>query len=227
MTRIVVLLCITVCAAAQTEFELQANTEYVLRVPAGYDKWPLIADSAGGGAQWCYVNRANRPTVQTLCIDKAVSLGATYAPDTLAMVTIVGKSSVNVVLKDGRSGWVARELVDMTQEQRKSLEEQQAKEQAYIASLPKLRSGSSEVLVATSTDCARDYKTIVEFGRRNGTGVEYRKKILELISLGCAKNLPSGTAITVSHRDKDFVEFCAYDGPKKGTCGVALAEHVH
>jgi integrase len=35
--------------------------------------------------------------------------------------------------------------------------ERQAKERAYIATLPKLQSGSSEALMATSIDCARDY----------------------------------------------------------------------
>jgi len=234
---------------------LEIGTEYVLRVPNGYDKWPLIAGSAS--SEWCYLSRGNRDDVQSLCLNA----GATYTPNTPATVELLSTvlervSSVKVVLGDGRSGWVARELVDMTQEQRKEYEAdqlarakrlanakalqakqatlarakdaaKQAKEQAFVATLPKLQGGSNEVLVATSTDCARDYKSVVDLGRRNGTGVEYRKKILELISLGCAVDLPTGTAIIVSHRDQELVNFCAYNGPKKGTCGVALIESVH
>jgi hypothetical protein len=104
----------------------------------------------------------------------------------------------------------------------------QAKERVYVAGLPKLWSGSSnEVLVATSQDCARDYKAIVEFGRKNGTGIEFRKRIVELVSLGCAVYMPAGTAIVVSRKDADYVRFCAHGGTMKGTCGIALSEHVH
>jgi len=178
-----------------------------------------------------------------------------YSPGEKIKVLGYDSSVVNVSIGDGHSGWVARELVEITKEQlqeyearqaanakqladAKALEakkaakaraeqaERQAKERAYIATLPKLQNGSNEVLVATSEDCARDYRSILDFGRKNGTGVEYRKKILGLISLGCAVAFPPDTAILISHRDKDFVAFCAYDGAKKGTCGVALPEQV-
>jgi hypothetical protein len=232
------------------QFPLHADTEYVLNVPPGYDRWALSGQD--GGADWCYASRGRPSDIASLCFDKK----PTYASGTSATVELIGDASVKVVLKDGRTGWVARELIGMTPEQKRAYEteqgarakrvaeakaqaakrvaearakeaEKEAKERAFIATLPKLRSGSSEVLVATSGDCARDYKGIIEFGRRNGTGIEYRKKVLELISLGCATNLPSGTAINISRRDRDFVTFCAYDGPKRGTCGVALSEHVH
>jgi hypothetical protein len=236
--------------SAQTMFELEADTAYVLKVPSGYESWVLFRDAPG--SEWCYYSREKRNDVEKLCFDG----GPTYSPNAMATVELVNPSSVKVTLKDGRTGWIARELVDMTTEQRKEYQAQQdarakriaqakalqakraadararesgqqAKERAYIAALPKLYSGSDEVLVATSPDCARDLKNIIEFGRRNGTGIEFRKKILELVTLGCAINIPSGTAITVSHRDREFVTFCAYDGPKKGTCGIALSEHVH
>jgi hypothetical protein len=233
---------------AQVRFELQADTEYVLKVPAGYDKWSLVGED---WAYWCYI-RDNKTDVKTNCFRSG---WPTYMPNTMATIELVGPATVKVVLKDGRRGWLARDLVDMTPEQWKEYRaeeaarakraaqakalrekevaavrmkeaERQAKEKAYLATLPKLHGPAAEVLVATSLDCARDHKNILEFGRRNGTGVEFRKKILELISLGCAVKLPSGTPMLVSKRDRDFVTFCAYNPSAQGACGVALVEYV-
>ncbi len=247
---LLVLLFLFALPPPQRLLDLHPGLEYVLRVPTGYKQWLLSSDSTG--SEWCYQNRGKRSDVEQYCLAEK----PTYTSGTLANVEAFDESAARVVLKDGHVGWVARELIDMTEEQRKAYDaeqamwqkhaaatramnaqrlaatreterQQRAKEQAYVASLPKLRGVAGDVLVATSSDCARDYKKIIEFGRKNGTGVEYRKKLLELISLGCAVNIPSGTALKISRQDQDFVEFCAYDGSKAGTCGVALREDVH
>ena len=51
--------------------------------------------------------------------------------------------------------------------------EEQTKEQEYVSALPKLMGPPSGVVVATSKDCARDYAKLTEFGRTQGTGVEF------------------------------------------------------
>jgi hypothetical protein len=104
--------------------------------------------------------------------------------------------------------------------------ERLAKEKAYIDTLPRLAGAANEILVATSMDCARDYAKTVEFGRKNGTGVEFRKKLAELVALGCAVQMPNRTAIEILARDAEFVEFRAYTGPRKGTYAVALSKDV-
>ena len=79
------------------------------------------------------------------------------------------------------------------------------------------------VVVATSLDCARDLQGVVAFGRKNGTGVDYRKKMLELFTLGCATTMDSGTPMVDATRYGQFVSFKSYPSNK---AGVALAENV-
>jgi hypothetical protein len=89
--------------------------------------------------------------------------------------------------------------------------------------LPKLVSEGSTVVIATSIDCAKDLQNVIGFGRKNGTGVEYRKKMLELVTLGCAMTMDNGTVLLHAAKNGDFVAFTAY---KSGKQGVALKENV-
>ncbi|MGD0619902.1 MAG: hypothetical protein ABSB67_19820 [Bryobacteraceae bacterium] len=152
----------------------------------------------------------------------------------------------------GGEGWVHRALLDMTEEskayvekleqreriadanrraaakrsaedKKRAADEARRKELEYIDSLPKLIGPSEDVLVATSFDCAKDLQNTVIFGRKNGTGVEFRKKVLELMTLGCAVTMVSGTPMEHATRDGQFVTFTAY---KSGKRAVALSENV-
>lgn len=134
----------------------------------------------------------------------------------------------------GKRGWVHLNLLKMTAEARAAAKkaaaqkEQQAaaaaqKERAYVDSLPKLVSEGSTVVIATSIDCAKDLQNVIGFGRKNGTGVEYRKKMLELVTLGCAMTMDNGTVLLHAAKNGDFVAFTAY---KSGKQGVALKENV-
>jgi hypothetical protein len=145
----------------------------------------------------------------------------------------------------GREGWVHCSLMEMTDEWKEHFAKQEAnkhsaakkasdekrrvadeakrKQQAYIDSLPKLVSPGQDVMVATSLDCAKDLQNVVNFGRKNGTGVEFRKKMLELMALGCTITLPLGTPMESAIKSGQFVTFQAY---KLRKTGVALAENV-
>jgi hypothetical protein len=152
----------------------------------------------------------------------------------------------------GGEGWIDNALMDLTPESRAYLEQQRAaaekaagakrraaqaaavarrkaadeaerKELAYRNSLPKLVSQGDSVVVATSMDCAKDLQNAVAFGRKNGTGVEFRKKMLELVTLGCATAMDKGTPIVNATRNGQFVLFTAYPS---GKAGVALMENV-
>lgn len=225
--------------SGQARFEIHVDTRYVLKVPVGHEHWVVSKESSD--AAWCYGARDNRRDLESLCGFKTQPRYVEGSPVTVERLT---DCCVRVALEGGSIGWVARELVELTPEQRKAYEARQAalakeraerlaqerarqkKEQAYTSTLPKLSNSSGEVLVATSRDCARDYEKIIQLGRRNGTGVEFRKRLLELMAVGCAVEMPSGTAIEVIDRRDGFVEFRAYDGPKKGTHGFALSAHV-
>ena len=78
-------------------------------------------------------------------------------------------------------------------------------------------------MVATSMDCARDLQSIIDLGRRNGTGIEFRKKMLELVTLGCGTRMETGTPMVDAKKNGPFVTFKAY---KSGKEGVALSENV-
>jgi hypothetical protein len=152
----------------------------------------------------------------------------------------------------GGQGWVDVRLMDLTPESKAYLEQQRAaaekaaaakrkaaqaaavarkraddeaqrKELAYRNSLPKLVSQGESVVVATSMDCAKDLQSVVAFGRKNGTGVEFRKKMLELVTLGCATTMDNGTPLVSATRNGQFVTFTAYPS---GKAGVALMENV-
>lgn len=103
------------------------------------------------------------------------------------------------------------------------MEEAQRKELAYVNSLPQLTSPSETVIVATSIDCARDLQNVVGLGKKNGTGVEFRKKMVELMTLGCAASIPKGTPLVYAIKNGQFVTFKAY---KSGKEGVTLLESV-
>jgi hypothetical protein len=174
-------------------------------------------------------------------------------PPLKGLATRHAEGSVLISPPEGRTGWVAQELVDPTaipeatareaweqeaMEARKAIfakeqaareakaAESRAKENAYIRSLPKLWNNGARVFVATSMDCARDYQQVLRFGRANGTGVAYRKKILELVTLNCIVDVSSGTAIEVLKDGSELVDARLYTGPRKGTHAVVLKENV-
>ena len=152
----------------------------------------------------------------------------------------------------GRDGWVHHKLLELTneskavlakfkeatriaenkkraagkkaaEEQKRAAEEVQRNELAYINSLPKLTGRGESVMVATSMDCARDLQSIIDFGRRNGTGIAFRKKMLELVTVGCGTAMEAGTPMANAKKNGPFVIFEAY---KSGKEGVALSENV-
>lgn len=209
---------------SQSSFKIVPGTEYVLKVPSDQKHWILLDDPLQ--VNTCYLNRAT----YRLETDFHFSERPPYETNTVARVVEISsedKDAVRVVLANGNSGWVPRVLIEMTKaqqrdfdikqaaiakevaaqrlldEQRRLLDEQRRlKEQAFIAGLPILWPSSSrgDVLVATSLDCEHDREKVMAFGAKNGTGVEFRKKILELITLHCADWMPTGTAIEVIHR---------------------------
>jgi hypothetical protein len=152
----------------------------------------------------------------------------------------------------GREGWVHEALMNLTEEskaylakveerkraaeasrraaarrlaeeKKRAADEVKRAELAYINSLPRLAGPADDVVVATSMDCAKDLQGVVNFGRKNGTGVEFRKKIVELVTLGCATTMPRGTPIVNAVRNGQFVTFRAY---KSSKISVALVENV-
>jgi len=158
------------------DFAFDAYTVYTLKVPDGYKTWVIISDPNGGGAEWCYTNRKDAAKVEEVCTNKVLLERYIYSSGEKVRVLSYDSSVVNVSLGDGRSGWVARDLVEIPKEQlqeyearqkanvkqladAKALEskleakkaskaraeqaERQAKERAYIATLPKLQGGSN------------------------------------------------------------------------------------
>ena len=59
------------------------------------------------------------------------------------------------------------------------------------------------------------------FGRGTKLGDMFRKKMLELVTLGCAATMAIGTPIESIKRNNQFVTFKAYKSGKKG---MALAK---
>ena len=108
-------------------------------------------------------------------------------------------------------------------EKRKAGEEANQKELAYRNSLPKLVGQGDTVVVATSIDCAKDLQGVIGYGKRNGTGVEFRKKMLELVTLGCAQAIENGTPLVKALKNGQFVTFTTYQSRKEG---VALVDNV-
>ena len=45
----------------QARFEVEPDKDYVLKVPVGYDRWPLMPTS--GDAAWCYDSREKRDDI--------------------------------------------------------------------------------------------------------------------------------------------------------------------
>jgi hypothetical protein len=152
----------------------------------------------------------------------------------------------------GSEGWVHTALMEMTPESKAYLEKKRAEEEraeadrraaaeraaakkkraaeddkrkelAYRNSLPKLVSQGETVIIATSMDCAKDLQSVVGFGKKNGTGVEFRKKMLELVTLGCAQAMENGTPLVKAAKNGQFVTFTTYGSGKNG---VALDENV-
>jgi hypothetical protein len=214
-----------------------------LKVPSDQKHWILLDDPLQ--VNTCYLNRATYRLENDFHFGKRPQ----YEPNSVARVIEISsedEDAVRVALANGNSGWIPRVLIGMTKSQQRdfdskkaaiakeaaaqrSLDEQRrTKEQAFIAGLPILwsPSGRGDVLVATSLDYEHDREKVMEFGVKNGTGVEFRKKVLELITLHCAGWVPSGTAIEVMHRETAFVEFRAYTGASKGMHGFALNSDV-
>ena len=222
----------------------------MLKVPTGQSYWAL--EKNPNDARWCYgllSQRENGSDWDQCHLNEFPQ----YRAGSLARVSEIDGGCALVNLPNAQ-GWVVLDLLEMTPAMRSEYEarkaaaakreagarararkarteaqlkeeQQEEKEASYIRTLPKLWSNSEQVMVATSVDCARDYQKVVQFARVNGTGIEFRKKLLELTSLGCAIWMPSGTAIEVIRKNDSFVEFRAYTG-RKGTYGVALKENV-
>jgi hypothetical protein len=141
----------------------------------------------------------------------------------MAVVETVDADAVLVTVEGRGTGWVMRQVLDLTPgdraivlkkraQEKAAADKKRAEEKAYVATLPKLRNGGGPIFVATSFDCARDFRKVIEFGRKNGTGVEYRKKMVELVTLGCTTKIDAGTAINVISQKDGFVQFRAYNG---------------
>jgi hypothetical protein len=216
--------------------QLKQGAVYILGAPKGESSWLLTANCSD--ASWLYLaTKQERETLVDipgkvsggywLRYDVGVRARVENQTDDCAQVRLIKESSGN------EYGWVHKALIRPSlEEQRKQAaiaaakREQDLKKKQYIASLPKLRGPSDSVIVATSHDCALDYARAVEFGKKNGTGVEFRKKILELITLHCAISLPNGTPVEILSKDAQFVSFAVYSGQYAGTRGFALKENV-
>jgi len=225
---------------AEDGLQIQAQHRYQIKAAYPQPDWMLSASEKE--AVWCFYSRGFDKDVKSVCKKP----GNTVVAGTVGTVQEIQEETVLIRLEDGRSGYIFSELLGRTPEELRRIEAEKiaqqkrnaqrraaeeatrtknlATEAAYVASLPKLRSGAaSTLLVATSADCARDYRSIIEFGRRSGTGVEFRKKLLELVSLGCAFSVPAGTPVTVSNRTQGTSSICSYPERK---CGLALTEHL-
>jgi hypothetical protein len=226
---------------AEELFKIHSGGDYLVEVPKGCSFWVLAPKAQD--ASWYYLSRDKCDESGKAISSASVAELPHYrsrmrvtAGDTTECCAFVANSEI--------SGWIAKPLLTLTPEQQRIVDaardkarklekerqakdqERQAKERAYVASLPKLWNNGADVLVATSMDCAKDYQGIVRFGREKGTGVAFRKRIAELVSLGCAILVPSHTAILIRTRTSEFVSFTAYDGPFKGRSAIALKEHV-
>lgn len=190
-----------VCSAQQSALK------YRLSAPKGWDVWMLT--DAANEALSAYTYSSDKGIMPD--IEKMIKTRAymNYRPGDLAIFTgEEERETCRVKIIDGenrgREGWIHCSLMRMTAESKAYLakreatkravaEEVQRKGQAYIDSLPKLTGQGQDVMVATSLDCARDLQNVINFGRKNGTGVEFRKKMLELVTLGCAATMANGT----------------------------------
>jgi hypothetical protein len=236
MTHVIVVsfaLLTFLCSIALPE-EIIVGKEYVLNAPNQLGTWYLCKN--GDRAVWMYRSSPDE-VVRFGYVDSNIKakLLKPYKPGTRAKVAAVGEghafvglgeSSVSktesvalVVINEGDLGWVPLSLLEVTPEEKKLT----ADEAAKIAAMPKLQSTSDQVLVATSLDCANDLQKIVDFGKKNGTGVEFRRKLVELSTLGCSKNIPAGTPITIVSKPGGFVSFRTYPG---NVDGIALQENV-
>ena len=225
----------------------QPELRYKMAAPEGWAVWVLSASEAEAISNFTFPNdRDARPFIEGK-IRKGEYV--TYKPGDQAIVIERRGKACHVKFVDGdsegRSGWVHSDLMEVTEESaavvarfkeaarkaadqkraadKKAVDERLRKELAYIRSLPKLVGQGESVMVATSVDCARDLQGIIDFGRRSGTGIDFRKKMLELVTLGCGTAMEAGTPMVNAKKNGPFVTFKAYGSGKEG---VALAENV-
>ncbi len=198
------------------------GSRHILRVPDGHMAW-LLAETPPDAASFL--------STEFDVAEKAVNSRKwpTYQTGAEATLLTVRGDYAEVRLESGENrnetGWVVKNLVELSPGEKKRLANEAAKsrrKQEMSAKLPKL-TGSPQVVVATSLDCARDLRKAVEFGKSNGTGVEFRKKMLELARVGCTTSIPSGTSIIVTNSATGLISFKIFDSTRTG---VALAENV-
>jgi len=221
--------------------------EYRLLAPEKWNVWVLSPSVREAVSNCTYPNDKDGRSF----IEDKIKKGEyfTYKPGDRAIFVEGQGDAWRVKVIDGesrgREGWVCYVLMEVTEEseaalarfqeaariaegkklaaRKKTAEEAQRKELAYINSLPRLTGQGESVMVATSMDCARDLQSIIDLGRRNGTGIEFRKKMLELVTLGCGTRMEMGTPMVDAKKNGPFVTFKAY---KSGKEGVALSENV-
>jgi len=215
-------------------------------------KWWVLTETASE-AEWIYyATQADRERVTKFSEKVNSEKWPKYMAGQMATVEGQTRGSYLVSLDDGRRGYVVDRLVGPTEEQFKLAQKQEVerkrveaakeaerkkaeaavqarqeqarrKEAAYIASLPKLIGAGDKVMVATSADCAKDLQSIQDFGRSNGTGVAYRKKLIELTTLGCGVLWDRGTPLLVETRSSSAVRVRSYPGRE---LGFVLPENV-
>jgi hypothetical protein len=243
--RILLLAFVASCLA----FAQQPELQYRLSAPKNWRMWMLSSSAIEAISNYRFANDSEGRSF----IEARISKGqyAIYKPGDEA-IFIEEESDgdawrIKVVNGEsrGEEGWIHYRLGEMTEESKKQLaqmkerkriaakkaadekkraaEEAQRKELAYVNALPQLTGPGEAVVVATSIDCARDLQNIVNFGKKSGTGVEFRKKMVELVTLGCVASIPKGTPLVSATKSGQFVTFKAY---KSGKEGVALLESV-
>lgn len=206
--------------------------EVVLKIPQNWDSW-ILTDTVFN-AQWMFQNRESAEAETEMKENIPKGFWQAYSKGTTA--TIVDRSSdclkVRIRLAKGRTaaGWVVADLAETSPaEKARRLRAQQLaetrklQEAQYVSSLPKLIGPGPKVVVATSLDCAKDLLRTVEFGRGKGTGVEFRKRMIELVSVGCAVTMDTGTPLVEATKDGQFVRGRAYGSDVNV---VALTENV-
>jgi hypothetical protein len=236
--RILSLIFISSC----TGFAQQPELQYRLSAPKNWQVWILSGSSIEAISNYNFANDRDGRRI----IEEKIKTGKyiTYTPGDRAIFVDEDDNGdawrVKVVDGEsrGREGWIHYRLGEMTEESRaqlarleerkriaevkkrtaakKAAEEAQRKELAYVNSLPQLTGPSETVIVATSIDCARDLQNVVGLGKKNGTGVEFRKKMVELMTLGCAASIPKDTPLVYAIKNGQFVTFKAYKSGKEG-----------
>lgn len=89
-----------------------------------------------------------------------------------------------------------------------------AKENARLAKMPSVVSGTSGVFVAADTACARDYAVAMNAG-----GIEGRKKLADLLTYQCGKIADSGFHVTVIRRQSPYAQVHIENGTLSGSVG--------